>query len=136
LHKRSGEPRSVREEMSRGPAPRSKPPDVTSGAKGCSAASPLRRHPALAHRWPPSPVRYSCPRLCGYRFGRRPAVGVRARGHRDARVRKLARDSARYRVCLQAAVLDASAIEQFRCHDSREVIAALDKPAVALRESF
>jgi hypothetical protein len=38
LHKRSGEPRSVREEMSRRPAPRSKPPDVPSGANGCSAA--------------------------------------------------------------------------------------------------
>jgi hypothetical protein len=33
-------------------------------------------------------------------------------------------------------VLDASAIERFRCHDSRKVIAALGKPAVALRESF
>jgi hypothetical protein len=49
LHKRSGEPRSVRDEMSRRPAPRSKPPDVASGAKGAARRSPLRRHPALFH---------------------------------------------------------------------------------------
>jgi hypothetical protein len=61
VHKRTKEPPSVREEMSRHPAPRTKSPDVPSGAKGCSAAITApptsRHHNAGDHRPCVTPAR-------------------------------------------------------------------------------